>query len=533
MSNNTINKRKRVCIEPEIKLKIIKLKEDNPALSSELILYKIKQELGVDIGRTTLFDMCNNKSLIIKQCDNKEQLKRKKIDLYNSKGRNHMMEEALYIWIVQKLNNNAIITGNIIKAKAKVFGDKLGIKNFKYSEGWLSNFKKRFNISSFKICGESAGISNEDIVKGKEFIMKQMEGYTLDNVYNLDETALYYQVSPSRTMSNKPVKGTKKSKNRVTLILCSNYTGTDKLIPVVIGHYAKPKALRKFNHGDYVAYLSNKKAWCTSVIFQTYMEGVNDRMKKEKRNIVMFVDNASPHKVLTTYSNVKLVYLPINTTSHLQPMDAGIIHAFKCYYKSSLAENYVDSLDENYEFKADLSDAIILIHSSWRRVSKQTIFNCFDKSFNPRKLPNNHLTNIDDVEAVRYIKENNQELFIEDFEKTDALLTDDEIIDLTGYDSDINDPSQVIELEDSIEILSNNEANQCNSESVAITYSEAYNSHRKVVDYVNQIKEFGSIKEKSDITEIKQSFKKFEDFFRRMKERSSFTQTIDNYFKKQ
>ena len=32
-------------------------------------------------------------------------------------------------------------------------------------------------------------------------------------------------------------------------------------------------------------------------------------------------------------TNIKLIYLPPNTTAHLQPMDAGIIHSFKSKYK--------------------------------------------------------------------------------------------------------------------------------------------------------------------------------------------------------
>ena len=33
------------------------------------------------------------------------------------------------------------------------------------------------------------------------------------------------------------------------------------------------------------------------------------------------------------FTNIELVYLPPNTTAHLQPMDAGIIHSFKSKYK--------------------------------------------------------------------------------------------------------------------------------------------------------------------------------------------------------
>lgn len=39
------------------------------------------------------------------------------------------------------------ITGPIIKAKAEIIAEKLGISEFKASDGWLEKFKQRHNIS--------------------------------------------------------------------------------------------------------------------------------------------------------------------------------------------------------------------------------------------------------------------------------------------------------------------------------------------------------------------------------------------------
>ena len=66
-------------------------------------------------------------------------------------------------------------------------------------------------------------------------------------------------------------------------------------------------------------------------IFQSWIKQVNQQMRNQHRNILLLVDNVSSHhleegKVL---SNVKLHFLPPNTTAHLQPIDQGIIHSFK------------------------------------------------------------------------------------------------------------------------------------------------------------------------------------------------------------
>ena len=49
----------------------------------------------------------------------------------------------------------------------------------------------------------------------------------------------------------------------------------------------------------------------------------------------MFVDNCSSHPDIEA-SDIKLVFLPPNTTSKLQPMDGGVIQAVKTNYTIKL-----------------------------------------------------------------------------------------------------------------------------------------------------------------------------------------------------
>ena len=54
-----------------------------------------------------------------------------------------------------------------------------------------------------------------------------------------------------------------------------------------------------------------------------------------------------------SFPSIKIVFLPKNTTSRLQPIDAGILQNFKIKYRKSLV-NYVLSRINNNATVADI-----------------------------------------------------------------------------------------------------------------------------------------------------------------------------------
>jgi hypothetical protein len=81
-----------------------------------------------------------------------------------------------------------------------------------------------------------------------------------------------------------------------------------------------------------VHYYHNKKAWMNSSIYEDYLKKLNRQMRLQKRNILLFVDNAPSHPEVQL-SNVAVKFLPPNTTSYTQPMDQGIIQATKLKFR--------------------------------------------------------------------------------------------------------------------------------------------------------------------------------------------------------
>ena len=72
----------------------------------------------------------------------------------------------------------------------------------------------------------------------------------------------------------------------------------------------------------------------------------------EGRAVVLILDNCSAHiqtRDLANHGivlkNTKLLYLPPNTTSKIQPCDAGIIRNFKVYYRKRFNEHLLAQLE--------------------------------------------------------------------------------------------------------------------------------------------------------------------------------------------
>ena len=123
----------------------------------------------------------------------------------------------------------------------------------------------------------------------------------------------------------------------------------------------------------------------TSHIFTEWVNGINNQIKADNRFIALLLDNAPCHPRLDL-SNVKLVFLPKNTTGVLQPLDLGIIQATKINARKRLLRHLlklIESAPSVVELtkKIHILDAINWINSScWENVSAETIRKCFFKA---------------------------------------------------------------------------------------------------------------------------------------------------------
>ena len=100
------------------------------------------------------------------------------------------------------------------------------------------------------------------------------------------------------------------------------------------------KSLKDASRPMSVHYFSNKNAWMNSDIMESILQRLDIviRMSQEKRKVILFWNNATSHPETAQASlkNIKLVFLPKNVTSRLEPLDADIIRNFKHKYRKLL-----------------------------------------------------------------------------------------------------------------------------------------------------------------------------------------------------
>jgi DDE superfamily endonuclease/Tc5 transposase DNA-binding domain/Fission yeast centromere protein N-terminal domain len=256
------------------------------------------------------------------------------------------LDLALFEWHQRIQRTEATITGEILLAKAKEIWEQL--PQYKdevppqWSNGWLAGWKKRFGVKQYKRYGEarSADVNNPENIKQMEDLRRLCSEYPNSDIFNMDETGLFWKLSPDRTLATQATSGGKKSKDRITVALTTNADGSEKLDPWIIGKSKKPRCFKGIGNLKLlrVQYSHNNSKWMTGEICKKFLQWFDDKMGGRK--VLLLMDNFLGHSVGLELcggneglKNTRVEWLPPNTTSHWQPLDQGIIAAYKLQYR--------------------------------------------------------------------------------------------------------------------------------------------------------------------------------------------------------
>lgn len=258
----------------------------------------------------------------------------------------------------------------------------MGVSDFKCSSGFIDRFTKRRGITYKAVCGESESVDRnltDDWINNK--LPNLIADYEAKDIFNADETGLFYKCEPAKSLHLKGEQchGGKRSKERISVLVRANMDGSEKLKPLVIGKFQNPRCLKNVKSLP-VHYYANSCAWMNSEIFKDWVRLLDKKFKKERRKILLFIDNCPAHPKMENLQSITLIFFPPNATSLLQPMDQGIINTLKIYYRKLLISEKIKCLDEHSDFNINIKNAIEWLYKSWRMLSSQCVENCFRKA---------------------------------------------------------------------------------------------------------------------------------------------------------
>uniref|UniRef100_H3B7F5 HTH CENPB-type domain-containing protein n=1 Tax=Latimeria chalumnae TaxID=7897 RepID=H3B7F5_LATCH len=268
------------------------------------------------------------------------------------------VENALFEWFKSVRDENIPLSGPMLAIKADELAKKLGHADFSASQSWMERFKHRRGIVCRTVCGESESVNSnilDDYVTTK--LPSLLIGYQPRDIFNIDETGLFYKLLLNRTLALKGEEchGGKHSKERITPLVGSNMDGSEKLKLLVIGKAKQPKCFKGMKVLP-VDYEGNTKAWMTGDIFKDQVIKFN----RQKHKVLLFVDNCPAHP-------------------HIDNLQATI-KCLKQHYRRQLIQHVLNCFERKQDTAINLHQGITSAHSAWRKVSSKRISACFRKA---------------------------------------------------------------------------------------------------------------------------------------------------------
>ncbi|KAI6647413.1 Tigger transposable element-derived protein 4-like [Oopsacas minuta] len=116
----------------------------------------------------------------------------------------------------------------------------------------------------------------------------------------------------------------------------------------MINKSKKPRCFKNIKMNTLpITYCSKQNAWMTRTIFQEWISKRDSVLGENCRKILLLLNNCPAHPRISTLTNIRLEFLPANTTSLIQPLDQGIIMNLKYFYRQEVVQKTIAGIDDN------------------------------------------------------------------------------------------------------------------------------------------------------------------------------------------
>jgi nicotinamidase-related amidase len=314
-----------------------------------------------------------------------------------------IQEETIYADIMTQRDNGLPLSwSNVCLQMKELVGD-----SFKASYGWVTGFKKRFNLSlktptiripSSKWKQRKEKIK-EDAITVNRFIdhlnyLESNYSYHSDNIINMDETPTWIDSPIKKTVSPKGQRDVAiktldpSNRRRITTILTCTQSG--KLLDPCIIELGQSKSARdapgstRYKYNGIDCYKQKNNTMTSHIMTDWIGNWLAPQFNPEERKILI-MDSCSAHKTtevkhLLKKHNFDLVMIPGGFTKYLQPLDLTVNRSFK----TKLKHRYIDTIKQGEQVtkstsKSRLTSLFDNVIEAVKDVSSECVKKGFEK----------------------------------------------------------------------------------------------------------------------------------------------------------
>jgi len=189
-------------------------RRQEPLLNLKQLSQWLEDTHAVKISQSTISKTLFRSATILSSDHSNKKAKRQKPVKYPD------MENDLMEWI-EIYQSQIQLNGELIKSKGKVFLKALYGENadMEFSEGWLSSFKTRHGIKQYRTVGESGSVNLQTLEDRLPGLRAMLDRYALKDIYNMDETGLFYRMQVRLTALSRLSNGVKTFTTNVAMVL--------------------------------------------------------------------------------------------------------------------------------------------------------------------------------------------------------------------------------------------------------------------------------------------------------------------------
>ena len=117
----------------------------------------------------------------------------------------------MQIWTIQAVATGIPLSDMILQEKGLEFATLLNIEDkIKCANGWVYKFKQRNGLHKVNFSGEANSAPLATLSEERSKLQRLLANYDKENIYNADETGLFFRMEPNQTLSTGKVAGKKK-----------------------------------------------------------------------------------------------------------------------------------------------------------------------------------------------------------------------------------------------------------------------------------------------------------------------------------